>query len=118
MALLDNEKYDILFYLGYPGKVLVPDSTHFSNILADRLENLNINIEGIVRNILAELSSIDTQLNEARCRLSAMSVGDIKMNNRELSQLKSERNFWIRRLSDELDIPITKKGGVNVGICY
>ncbi len=116
MALTDAEKNDAMFRLGWDLKVLIPDSTSFSNIIAGRLNNLSAPMENIVRGTLKRLKAIQTQMDEALCRLTATKVDNITLNKDELSMLKKEFTRYARELSDTVCIPIFRKGGVNVGV--
>ena len=117
MALTDQQKFDIVYFLGWPGKTLIIASTHYNSIVASRLINLNPQIEAQVKGLLARIAAIQKQLDEARCRLAASQVNDIKMNSMEMEQLRKEYLKWIRELSDLLDIKIEKKGySHNIGL--
>jgi hypothetical protein len=117
VALTDKQKHEVVRYLGWSGKTLISDSTHYNSIVNSRLINLNSIIEAEVIGLLARLDSIVEQMDAARCRLSASEVGDIVLNQKELEMLRKEYMRWIRELSDLLDISIEKSGaGVNVGV--
>lgn len=106
MALQDKEKEAVIFYLGWPAKTLVVDSTHYSKIISDRLTNLAEVTEKKVKAILAKLEGLDTNLEEAQCRLTAVKVADVQMDTRtEIEMLRSERRRCIRELGKYLDIP-------------
>lgn len=111
MALTAQEKYDIVYYLGWPGKTLIPNSTDYSKVIADRLENLNAQIEVIVRRLLERAKMLDTALTDAVCRLSAKRVDEIEMNSDELLQLRNERKKVLGELSSLVDVPYLKAGG-------
>ena len=117
MALTSPQKHRIIFYLGWSGQTIVSGSTQFNSVVNDRLSNnLNADIEKIVKEILEKLAKYDTALEAAKCRLSAKSVDKIEMNPDEIRMLRSERNRCIRELSDHLDIPIVKSGGSMHGV--
>ena len=117
MALTDKQKHEVVRYLGWSGKALISDSTHYNSVVASRLTNLNSYIESQVIGLLRRLDSIVEQMDLARCRLSAEEVGDIVLNQKELEMLRKEYYRWLRELSDLLDIKIEKSGmGVSVGV--
>ena len=116
MALSDTEKANVVFYLGWSGLTIVSGSTQYNSVVNNRLTNLNDEIERIVRGLLDRLEALDKKLDAASCRLSASEVQDIVLNPDEIRWLKAERRRLIRELSDHLDIPIEKSGGVNVGV--
>lgn len=112
MALQDKEKEAIIYYLGWPAKTLVVDSTHYSKITADRMTNLAEVTEKKTKVILAKLDAIDTQLDDARCRLTANRVSDVYMDaRREIEVLRSERKRCTRELSGYLDIRFIRGSG-------
>lgn len=117
MALTAKQKHKIVFYLGWSGLTLVSGSTQYNSVVNDRLgPTLNSEIESLVKVILEKLENVDEKLEEALCRLAASSVDNLEMNPHEIEMLKKERMRYIRELSDHLDIPITKSGGVNVTV--
>jgi hypothetical protein len=103
--LNDKEKTDVIYYLGYPGKVLIPTSTHYQNTINDRLNNLTADIEARVRELLRKLAKVDKQLEEAACRFSTLQVDDIRINPEERRLLSLERKRLLRELSSLIDIP-------------
>ena len=108
MALAEKQKHRILFLLGWTGKTLIPTSTHFNSVVNDRLINLNTEIEKLVKELLTCVETVDAQLKEALCRLSAKSVNGITTNPEEIRELKKERRRYVRELADHLDINMTK----------
>lgn len=116
MALSDKDKHRVIFYLGWSGLTLVAGSSQFNSVVNDRVSVVNVQIENLTKGILARLEKLDTALEAAQCRLSASEVDGIVLNEDEIYKLRSERKRLIRELSDHLDIPIEKSGGVNVGV--
>lgn len=119
MALSQDQKTQILFYLGWSGLTIVPDSTHFNSVVNDRIEGASEQppIEKIVKNLLDKLEDIDLKLEKARCRASTSKVDNITLNNDEIYLLLKERRRCIRELADILDIPIVRSGGAMVSVC-
>lgn len=117
MALSDQEKLDVIFYLGWPGKTLIEGSTDYSKIIADKMENLSAPIELRVKGLLTKIVAIDERIEGALCRMAAKKVGDIETNSDELYLLRKERMNYLRELSDLLDIPLMKQGGSNISVC-
>lgn len=116
MALSDKDKHRVIFYLGWSGLTIVAGSSQYNSVVNDRLGVVNVQIESLTKGILARLESLDTKLESAACRLSASEVDGIVLNEDEIYKLRSERKRLIRELSDHLDIPIEKSGGVNIGV--
>ena len=113
MALQDTQKEAIIFYLGWPAKTLVVDSTHYSKIVADRMTNLSEPTEKKVKAILAKLEAIDTQLDEARCRLTANKVADeVKASSRKSLAVEADAtdnkqvDQSAQKLIDNFDVPV------------
>lgn len=117
MALSTQQKADAIFYLGWSAKTLIPGSTDYSKIVADRLETLTPESESTVVLWLDKIRAIDTALDAAICRLTAKRVGDIETNPDEIRELRKERLRIIRELSDTLDIAVMRSGGGNMSIC-
>ncbi len=116
MALTATQKHNIMFHLGYPGKILIPTSTHFNSVVNDRLNNLNAEIEALVATQLADLTAIRAKLIVAQDIVKVKKVGDIELNNNEITQLKGDYRRLSRELSEQLDITLRKSGGVNVSV--
>lgn len=117
MALTDKQKNQVLYYLGWPLKTLITDSTHYQKTIADRFENLNTQIEDIVDDLLDKLEEIDKKLEKARCRLSASKVDDITLNKNEIQMLLKERRRCRNELHRILDIPVLVNDGQMVNVC-
>ena len=111
----DQERYDMIFYLGWPAKVLLSGSTHYQKTLNDRFLNLSEEAETIARRILKKLKKLDEKLEEAQCRFATSKVGgganSIELNENERELLLKERKRCIRELSQTLDIPVNSMGG-------
>lgn len=116
MALSAKEKSKVVFYLGWSGLTLVADSTQYNSVVNDRLAITDTEICRIAKELLDKLAACDEQLQDAKCRLSASSVDNIKLNPREMDQIRKERLKCIRELSDHLDIPVVRSSGVNIPV--
>ena len=117
MALTDLEKYKIVTWLGHPAKTLVTDSTHYNNIIAARLDNLDTNIEIIVRDKMDHLESLEEKRLKGLNRAGVKRIDDIELNGEELRTFSKERNRLLNELSDLLDIPKVKSGSGMIGVC-
>jgi hypothetical protein len=111
VALTDQEKADVVFRLGWTGKVLIQGSTDYNKILADRLIGLSPPVEAQIRSLLARIKKLYEQLDSAMCRLSAKQVGDITLRDDELWQLRREEKRLLVDLAQLTDIPNRKKSG-------
>ena len=118
MALSDDQKQDIVFYLGYPGTVLIPTSTSYSKIVADRLDNLNSRIESQVASLLTQIADMRSKFTASTGRMLVKKVGDIELNcDNEFMLLNQEYYRLLRDLAALLDLALQTKGsGVNVGL--
>ncbi len=108
MAFSTQQKQDIIYYLGWPGKSLLIDSTHYNSILASRLTNLIVEIEGQATALVTRIKAIDAVLIVSINRASTSEIQDIKINPYERETLRKERSKIIRELSDLLDIDVSK----------
>jgi len=118
MALNQNQKTKILFYAGWSGLTIVPESTHFNSVVNDRIEDAS-SIDAIckiVKDLLEKLEGLDEKLEKARCRLAAKQVDNITMNEDEIRYLLKERRRCIRELLDLIDVPSVRSSGVTVGV--
>lgn len=118
MALTDDQKQDVVFYLGYPGTVLIPTSTNYSKIVADRLDNLNARIESQVTALLTEIAAVRTKFGASTTRMLVKKVGDIELNSdNEHLLLNKEYKRLLRNLAALLDLSVQGGGGINIGLC-
>lgn len=117
MALTSAEQNKIVQLLGYGGKILQPGSVIYNKTLNDRLNQLPEDTETWVRESLAQIAVVETQINCAPKRLTAMQVGDIKLNNDELRALVCEKKRIAKDIAVHLDIPYIAKGGSSVSVC-
>lgn len=116
MALTSTQQQKAIYYLGWTGKTLIPESTHYNSYIAARLINLNVDIENQVNKLLQRLDTIDDILDKSLLRMSTEKIDDITLNPHERELLRKERWARIRELSDVLDIVIVKQGGNGISV--
>lgn len=116
MALSSTQKYCVINYLGWAAKTLQVGSTHYSKTIDDRLSTLPAEAEPKVLEYLDQMEKIRGQIEEAQCRLSASQIGDIRTNEFEIEKLRAQESYWLRRLSEWVDIPIVRSSGRNMGL--
>lgn len=119
MALSQETKHKIVFFLGYPGKVLIEESTHFNKIVSNRMDNLNTFIEDQVEVLLEKISETRNNLESTQKKGNVKSIGDIHLDTtRTRSMVQKEYKRCLEELSCLLDIPIVCKGmGANIHVC-
>lgn len=116
MALTSQEQNKVVQLLGYGGKILQAGSVIYNKILNDRLNQLPVDTENLVRTYLGSVTAIEQQMAEAPARLVASKVQDLEMNHKELEMLRAERRRIGREIAAHLDVPYQAVGGVNVGV--
>jgi len=118
MALSDSKKMKIITLLGWPGKTLVPASTHYNSLVHDRLENLTLEIETLVKATLTKIDAIDTKLVSSLGKAGLSRIGDIEFygEGQSFVDLKKERTRVLKELSNLLDIEYINKNNINVGV--
>lgn len=116
MALSATEKASIISYLGWPGKTLTVGSTHYNSTIVNRLENLDADVETLVRSFLTQLDALEVQYTASTSRMLVKKVGDIELNSDEHTSLGKERRRVLARLCNTLDIPLVGGGGNMVGV--
>lgn len=115
--LSPEDQADVVFFLGYPGKILVPQSTDYNGILANRLLDMSVQVENQIATQLVKIRTVRLRIESSTKRMLASQVGDIKLNENEHPLLQKEQKRLLRELGDLTGIPYCKSGGVNVGIC-
>jgi len=116
MAFTVQQQQDIIYYLGWPGKTILINSTHYNSVIASRLINLIPAIEAQANALVDRIKGIDKVLIASINRASTLEVQDIKLNPRERETLRAERKKIIGELSDLLDIDIMKSSNVSVSM--
>lgn len=116
MALSPTEQNKVVQLLGYGGKMIQAGSVIYNKILNDRLHQLPLDTETLIRSYLLQVTAIESQMNAAPARLAAKELQDIKMNLEELQMLRSERKKIGREIAAHLDIPYIGTNGANVSV--
>ena len=98
MALTATQKQKILRYVGWPDLFIQENKRFFASTINKRLTDITPEAEADAINLLNRAMDIDTQLSQAVKRLSATSIGNIRLNRREISSLRAER----RRIIEEM----------------
>lgn len=112
MAFTDDEKTRVLHFLGYPDwqslassiQLGYPASTQPLFLVRDSFDRLSPAGENSVRRDLCECEAIEGQLSDARSRMRATQIGEMKLNAQETAQLRGELQFWVKRLADDLGV--------------
>lgn len=106
MALSQEDKYRIIFALCHEGKILIPGSTSYSKILADRMENLNTFIEDRALQLVDSIEDYKSKLEASATKDNVKRIGDIELDTtRSRSSKMKELNRLLDELSKLLDIP-------------
>lgn len=116
MALTDSEKIKIITDLCWPAKTLVPESTHYSNWVDTRINDLTDVIEQCVRDLLKRQLDMDKKLEKAVCRAGVSSVDGVKFRDNEIDILRKERKKLLNEMAALLDIP-NRCGGMCGSVC-
>jgi len=120
MALTDTEKLKVVRLLGWPGHVLTVGSMSYNNTVVKKLEALSTPMEEALRLLLETVEGLDAKREAALCRASTKEVGDIVLNENELTILTTERRRLLGEISDLLELMIfpgssqANRGMVNV----
>lgn len=70
------------------------------------MDNLLDEAVPIVREHVAQLDSINAQIEDARKRMKASELGDIKLQAEETLMLRREYAYWAKSMADVLGCPI------------
>jgi len=116
MAFTDTEKAEVLYYLGYPAKVIDPDSLEYNSLVNSRLVNFPEDFEAFVRKIVVDIKELEAQLKKSQCTMGTKQVGDIVLNpDKVASNLKREFKRLLMELSEVTNIRyISKRLGSSV----
>lgn len=117
MALTSTEKARIILFLGWSAKTLIVDSTDYSKIVADRMENLTAPFEAEIRTLLNRLIETDSNLEKSQARLGAKKIGDIELRDDEIYLLKKEKRRLVATLSNLIGIECLIPGSRGISVC-
>ena len=112
MSLSEAQKAAVIFYLGYPATSIIPNSTDYSKILADRMVNLTAPVEAQVGDLLTKIAAMREKLFGSSARMLVKRVGDIELNTDEHPLLSGEHRRLLRDLSSLLGIPLQGRGNM------
>ena len=102
----EQQKSDVIFFLGHPAKTINPDSTHYNGILDDRMKNLLATTVTRVDELIALIKSTREKLDATRDDANVSKVGEIMLDPKYTSKyIQSQHNRYLRELSTTLDIP-------------
>ena len=116
MALSDDQRNAIIFYLGWPAKTIIVGSTHYDQTIVTRMTLLDPPVEGRVVSILLQLDAVQVKFTASTTRMLVRKVGDIELNTGEHQALYKEYRRLLKDLSVLLDIPLQSKGGASIGV--
>ena len=99
MALTAVQKQKMLRYIGW-SDTFVKDQLHrlYSATVEGRFNDISPEAEADALALLQRITDIDNQLTSATKRLTVTSIGNIRLDRREISMLRAER----RRLINEM----------------
>ncbi len=117
MALSNEDKFRVVYSLGYAGKVLVVGSREYNSIINDRLADLDAFTQDAVEELLTKIDTSKTKLNTSSDDFKVKQVGDIHFNIKTGSSLiNKEYKRLLKELSALLDIPLMVKTGTNFSV--
>ena len=135
MALSEQEKQAIRYYLGYPSIVQgaalslgVPDKTQLSFILELNMQDVLEISEPWIRRCIQELQCIEDQQTKVRGSLEVAQVtGSVRLRSGEaMDDLDDSTRRWVSKLSDILASPpnpfgnnmarLNMAGGISQGV--
>jgi len=120
MAFDTDEKAIILYHLGYPAKVVDPNSIEYNSIVNDRFENFPSEFEDIVRGLIDQIAATKLNITSSQGDMRVKQVGDIVLNSDNVSSnLKIElKNLYVE-LSNLMNITYRGRlGNRNVRVVY
>jgi hypothetical protein len=116
VALTAAQQNSVVFYLGYPGKILIVGSTHYDQTVVTRMQALDANTELQVESLLTQIAAVRVKITASTSRMLVRKVGDIELNSGEHEALGRENKRLLRDLSVLLDIPCLTGSGRNVNM--
>jgi len=108
--LNDEERALALRYLGYPNweslassvQLGFPAESQPEYLIRDAFDRIASESLNLIREDICQLRAIEAQKADARSRLKATALGNLKLNPREMRALDQELAYWTKRLADDL----------------
>jgi len=108
----DEEKTEILRFLGYPDwqslsssiQLGYPAASQPMFLLVDAFHRITPSARAIVRRDVEELRCIEQQMGSARQRMRAVKLEGLEFNKTETAQLRQELQYWTTRLEDDFGV--------------
>lgn len=117
MALSTENKYRVIFALGYPGEVITTTSTEFNSIVRDRLNIDNANVETRVISLLDKVDLVKIKLEKSPTNSNLKRIGDIELDTeRSLLLIQKELSRLVGELSKLLNLPDRSRKGRTVSV--
>lgn len=113
--LEQSDVYRVLRYLGWPIKLVDPDSSSYSGIITRTLRSFPDDAQDILFSLLTRLEQIDGQIQDMVGRSNIKAIDDIQFFEDSTGQLRKERSNVIREVASLMDMPIGP-GVTNLGM--
>ena len=115
-ALTPDIQERVIFYLGYPSKILRDNSTHFNRILNNRMTNLSDFGVQRVKELVDKIEDARTKLDQTPEDAHVSSIDEISLDtSMAVTNIQKQYTRYVKELSSFLDIPIRKNNGAGVG---
>ena len=114
---LSTDQMDqVAFYLGYPNKILVDNSTNFNRIFSQRMMNITQGTAKRVAKLLGLISDARASLDESKESAHVQNVDDVSLDtNRAVENIQRQYRRYINELGSTLNIPVRMISGGIVG---
>lgn len=113
MTIPEENQHKVAFFLGYPAKILQPDSTDYNKIFANRMTNLPQYTVARVDQLLTIIEETRTHLDDTRRDANVTRVGEISIDaNLSDRYIYKQYNRYVGELSKTLDIPRNNSPGM------
>jgi hypothetical protein len=112
MALSEEDKTDLRFFLGYamvgddPNSLTNAYPHQLDVTLEDHMRHLTSSEENKVKELLDELREMDAEIKAARATLNIDTAGAFKKNKAELRDRISLYNYTRKQLGTFLQVPL------------
>ena len=96
----------VVFYLGYPAKIIEPNSTHYNGTFHDYLKDLTQFTVDRVGQLITLIEETRTKLDATRDDGHVNRVGEIGLSpDKVTTYISKQYNRYLNELSMTLDIP-------------
>ena len=111
--LSQQQQTEVAFYLGYPNKILQPDSTNYNQIFVNYLHNISDEALARVGELLELIKGMRKQLDQTSVDAHVTGIDELSFDARaKIDNVQRQYKRYIYELANTLDIRVKRVPGL------